>query len=422
MQSHPPSRTFALLISLVAVLRIGLSARQFPAPPIIPTKVIDLSPTLGTPSQAYGINDIGTIVGTRSVFDSIWTPFRWSTTGLHDLHFESRFCVSPGDCRALAVNNSDEVVGDWFTGGDVSSGLVWRHEEATRISAGTAYAINDATTVVGFNRVGFPGDGILSFGYRWTPASNGLDYLDSIGPSRPEESEGRAIRNDGVIAGSRGGRAVIWQPDGVVKDLGRGVVNAISDGGLAVGRSGLASGVAMAWRHDGSEIQISPADGQAFDINEAGYVVGWIDMLGEPHAFVWHEDLGLQDLGPGMAHGIDEGGNIVGWRTTDGVSRATRWQAELRVEGLFIGLETIAGRLLAGIDDSQASKAIRDISRAHDAWMDGDSKHASQRLDQALRAVVMLTRKGQLSDARATAVLSPGSTLTDRLRHEDRDR
>jgi probable HAF family extracellular repeat protein len=168
------------------------------------------------------------------------------------------------------------------------------------------------------------------------------------------------------------------------------------------------------WR-DGIPIQISPAAGEASDVNEAGYVVGTVDILGEPHAFVWHEARGLQDLGPGGARGIDEAGNIVGWRTTDLGSRATLWQAELRVEDLFIGLEAMAGRLLAGIDGSQARKALRDISRACDAWTDGDSKHASQRLEQALRAVEMLRRSGELSDVRATAVLSLGNTLAKRL-------
>jgi uncharacterized membrane protein len=415
MKSHPPPRAFALLTSLVALLSIGLSARAFPDPPVIPTNEIDLSLTIGTPSQAYGINDIGTIVGTRSVVDSIvWTPFRWSLAGLQDLSFESRFCLSPGECRALAVNNNDEVVGDWFTGGDEARGLVWLTDEATSISAGTAYAINDATAVVGFNRVAVGGQEVLSFGYRWTP-SRGLEYLDRQAPSHfAPESEARAIRNDGVMAGWREGHPVIWRPDGAITLIGSGVVNAISDRSLAVGRSGLGSGSPLAWR-DGKPIPISQADGEAFDVNEAGYVVGTIDVLGEAHAFVWHEDFELRDLGPGMAYGIDEAGNIVGWRTTDGVSRATLWQAELRVEDLFIGLETIAGRLLAGIDDSQARKALRDISRAQAAWMDGDSKHASQRLDQALRAVVTLTRKGQLSDVRATAVLSLGNMLAGRL-------
>jgi probable HAF family extracellular repeat protein len=420
MKSQPPLRVSALLISLVGLLSIGLSARQPPDPrgDQIPTTEIDLSSTLGTPSEVYGINDIGTIVGTHTVIVSVSTPpFRWSTAGLQDLSFDSRFCNRLPECHALAVNNNDEVVGDWFTGGDVARGLVWLTDEATAISSGTAYDINDSTTVVGFNVVPV-GSAPGTFGYRWTPAT-GLGYLDPGAPGFfAPDSEARAIRNDGVVAGWREGQAgrqaVIWQRDGSVTELGGGVVNAISDNSLAVGRSGLGSGHPIAWR-EGTAIQISPADGEAFDVNEAGYVVGTIDILGEAHAFVWHEARGLQDLGSGTAHGIDEAGNIVGWRTTDGVNRATRWQAELRVEDLFIGLEAIAGRLLAGIDDSQAEKALRDISRARDEWTQGDSKHASQRLTQALRAVVKLNRSGELSDVRATAVLSLGNTLLDRL-------
>jgi probable HAF family extracellular repeat protein len=206
-------------------------------------------------------------------------------------------------------------------------------------------------------------------------------------------------------------RAVVWQPDGSVTDLGFGIVNAISDRSLAVGRSSGLSGYPLAWR-DGTAIQIAPA-GEAFDVNEAGYVVGTINVLGEPHAFVWHEARGLQDLGPGEARSIDEAGDIVGWRTTDGVRRATL--TELRVEDLFIGLEAIAGRLLAAIDASQAEEALRDISRARDGWTDGDSKRARRRLRQALDAMVKLNRSGELSDVRTTAVLSLGNTLANRL-------
>jgi hypothetical protein len=67
-------------------------------------------------------------------------------------------------CRALAVNNNDEVVGDWWGDPEVPWGLVWLHDDATRISLGTAYAINDATTVtvVGFNTVCF----LCPFAYR----------------------------------------------------------------------------------------------------------------------------------------------------------------------------------------------------------------------------------------------------------------
>jgi len=434
MKSHPPRRVSALLISLGVSLSIGLTAQQLPNPPgdQIPTTENDLSSTLGTPSFAFGINDIGTIVGGHVSDSSVHTPFlpfRWSSQGLQDLKWTAppgwspRLCIdSPSYgplCRGLAVNNNDEVVGDWWGDPEVPWGLLWLHDEATEISLGTAYAVNDATTVVGFNTVCF----LCPFADRWTP-SKGREYLDPGAPSRvAPESEARAIRNDGVVAGwhcldlrpfcddFQG--AVVWQPDGSVTELGFGIINAISDRSLAVGRSSGLSGYPLTW-HNGTAIQIAPA-GEAFDVNEAGYVVGTINVLGEPHAFVWHEARGLQDLGPGEARGIDEAGNIVGWRTTDGVRRATLWQAELRVEDLFIGLEAIAGRLLAGIDGSQAEKALRDISRARDAWTNGDSKRARQRLRQALDAIVKLNRSGELSDVRATAVLSLGNMLANRL-------
>jgi hypothetical protein len=400
----------------------------------IPVKETDLSSqevldgkSLGIPSQAYAINDIGTIVGTRTSMPEpnvrMPIPFRWSSSGLQDLGVPF-LCSALESCPARAVNNYDEVAGYWWNGDTSMRGLLWRNTTtATEISRGFAYGINDATVVVGTNLVPMVSGSPLFFGYRWTPSPGDqgtLAYLDPDAPSYwAESSEARFIRNDGVVVGTRQGKAVIWQQDATVTELGSGVVNAMNDRrALAVGQS---LGSPIVWR-DGLQIWIlRGSEGEACAVNEAGYVVGWVKVLNQRHAFVWQESLGLQDLGPGEAHGIDEAGNIVGWRTTALGSQATLWQVDLSVQDLFIGLEATAGRLLVGPDRAPlawATTVLQDISTAHFAWAVGSMNSARSNLAEALKVVAdpsNIRTVADPSNTRAAAVLSLGNTLAGRL-------
>ena len=378
---------------------------------VLPVTEVDLVPPIGTPSQAFGINDIGTVVGRRSVFgtNDVWVPFAWTAaSGVHDLG-EMGFLCFGTPCDALSVNNNNEIVGAAGIR-EPPPGYLWGVGHMTAISAGPANAINDVGTIVGSHYPpSFPS--VHWQAYRWTQATGlqgfeppgGFNYFAPL-------SEARAIRNDGLVAGYRDQAAVVWQALGVFTVLGEGVVNAINDNSLAVGTSAVrGGGSAILWR-DATAIEIAPG-GEAFDVNEAGYVVG---TLGG-HAFVWHDAFGPQDLGPGTAHGIDEAGRIVGWRTTQSGNRATAWQIALRVDDLFIGLNTIASRLLTGIDTAMANEIIRNISDAWNAWRTGDPAEAHTRIEHALRIAEDLRNSGMLPDNRATALLSLGNTLMNRF-------
>jgi uncharacterized membrane protein len=372
---------------------------------------VDLLPPIGTPSRAFGINDIGTVVGRRSVFgtNDVWVPFAWTAaSGVHDLG-EAGFRCFGTPCDALAVNNNNEIVGAAGIR-EPPPGYIWGVGYLTAISAGPAKAINDVGTIVGSHYPpSFPS--VHWQASRWTQATGlqGFEPPDGFNYFAPL-SEARAIRNDGLVAGYRDEAAVVWHGPGVFTVLGQGVINAMNDESLAVGTSTVRSGgSAIVWR-DATAIEVA-SGGEAFDVNEAGYVVGATGG----HAFVWHGAFGLQDLGPGAAHGIDEAGRIVGWRTTASGDRATAWQIALRVEDLFVGLNTIAKRLLIGIDAAVTDEILRDISDAWDAWTTGEVAESYTRIDHALRTAEDLRSSGMLPDSRAAALLSLGHTLMNRF-------
>jgi hypothetical protein len=85
------------------------------------------------------------------------------------------------------------------------------------------------------------------------------------------------------------------------------------------------------------------------------------------------------------------------------------------VEDLFVGLNTIAKRLLIGIDAAVTNEILRDISDAWDAWTTGEVAESYTRIDHALRTAEDLRSSGVLPDSRATALLSLGHTLMNRF-------
>lgn len=406
---------------LCSVLSLALAAvagqEQVSIDPL-PVTEVDLSATLGIPSAAYGLNDIGSIVGTATLLpDAI--PRRYGflmshEAGLRNLGFD-------WDVLALDVNNHDEVVGARGLGTPPSAMLWRRGDEAgpwtgLAIAAGVAFAVNDATTVVGDHWTA-TGPLPVSHAFRWSPAG-GLEDVESLtGEGSPWSylaplSQARAIRDDGLMGGERGGSAVFWRATGEPTELSGRVVTAISDAGLAVGSSGTAfpgpsapeQGQPVIWR-DGGIISMSDQPGAAFDVNESGYVVGRVLVDGIPHAFVWHEARGVQDLGPGSAYAIDEAGRIAGAATgTDG-TRATLWRLELPVEHLFVGLETVARRLIAPATEGGVARRVhRTIAAAREDWSAGRVKRATVRLQQTIQAVDTLERVFGLAPARASAI------------------
>jgi probable HAF family extracellular repeat protein len=71
------------------------------------------------------------------------------------------------------------------------------------------------------------------------------------------------------------------------------------------------------------------AESGAYDINEAGQIVGWAETAeGEEHATFWHDGTTFDvDTSESLALGINQSGQIVGRvQAADAVTHAVMWQ------------------------------------------------------------------------------------------------
>lgn len=395
----------AALVVLTQRIVTARNPRFVPGPPHAePT--FDLSPIVGVGSCANALTELGTIVGIRTEF-GIVHGFSWAAdSGVVELE---------PDTSALAVNDHGEIAGQANV---TTSGLgarVWTSNGTVDVAVGAAYSLNNRTEVVGFH---FPPSTIIH-GFRWTAAS-GLEDVESLTGVTPPwsyfppSSMTRFIRADGVMAGERGGLAVLWQPDGQVSMLGSGVVNSLNDRDVAAGATSLSNGRPVVWR-GGAQTSITDAFGEATDINTAGYVVGWMMVAGERHGFLWHVRHGLQDLGPGQARNIDEIGDIAGCRGSGDDSRATVWQVPMTDAEYLVGYESLARRLLADVDPESSRTVFREIDLAQRALNHSHERVAQRHLDRALDAIGGLARSGELAADWAASLRRIGQRISRRL-------
>lgn len=398
----------AALVALAQGIGTAEKPRGGPAPrPAEPT--FDLSPVVGVGSCAHALNELGTVVGVRNQFGIVY-GFSWSAeSGLLDLE---------PDTSALAVNDHGEIAGQGNVLGSGLGARVWTSDGMMNIAVGVAYSLNNRTEVVGFH-LAPSGTVPINHGFRWTP-SGGLEDVESLTGVTPPWSyfaplsTTRFIRADGVMAGERGGLAVLWQPDGQLSELGSGVANSVNDRGVAAGATRLSDGHPVVWR-GGSPTIITEALGEARNINTAGYVVGWMMVAGERHGFVWHARHGLQDLGPGLAYDIDEVGDVAGCRGSGDDSRATVWQVGMTDTEYLVGFESLARRLLADVDAKASRRVFREIDLAQRALRHAQDKVAERHLRRAVEEVDDLAQSGALPPGWAAALQRIGRWIAGRL-------
>ena len=265
-------------------------ARAASAPAISVTAL----PSVGS-ATANGINDAGTIVGSRAEASGLSAAVKWTFTG-----------------------------GAWA---------------ATALAVGTgtsAYAINSTGTVVGADN----GRAVI-----W-PAAGGsspLDCATDVGSDRAV-----AINSSGIVGGSRGegngiGAAVVWVAGKCRVDLiglpggTWATVQAIDDAGVLSGYSdeGTHASAAVRWTPGATPNTWNAAekllDGSVAGVggaNRAGDIVGGICLGGAPpachtHAMVWpypgtftRTDLGTLGGLVSFAYGINSATEVVGMSNT----------------------------------------------------------------------------------------------------------
>jgi probable HAF family extracellular repeat protein len=164
-----------------------------------------------------------------------------------------------------------------------------------------------------------------------------------------ESSAARGINQSGDVVGQSGtaegtSHAFLWR-EGVMTDLGTlggfgsSGANSINGVGQVVGYSTspeTGENHAFLWQN-GVMTDLGTLGGawsQAFDINDAGQVVGHSRVSAEDdvavHAFLWQNgvmtDLGTLGGRTSHAQGINANGDVVGWsETVKGVTHAVQW-------------------------------------------------------------------------------------------------
>lgn len=338
------NRVIFVGVGIAGVLAVGSSAMALPPG----YTVTDLGDLGGSKSEAYAVNDDGTVVGRSTLSGSSdWRAFLWTESqGMAELD------PSQGRGCAHDVNNLDQVVG-YF--GD--RGFVWENGTTTLIEpfrpTGTsrAYGINDQEHVVGYasateiNDYGEPVSTPHVF-LRRDGVMTDLGLFDAGEPGETGVATCAINEDDTVLAvldlpaGGGVQASYVWNEGEPAVSLAYGdITNApdINDDGHVCGfymHPDTGEYVPFVWEGGGkTDLPRLAGDDAATvgAIDEGGTVVGYSRGHSEERAVVW-EDGTVTDLNSlippdsgwalELANDINEGGQIVGWGRYGGDSRA----------------------------------------------------------------------------------------------------
>jgi probable HAF family extracellular repeat protein len=299
-------------LTTITVTSEGLTAfalLQVDPPESSPFAATDLGTLGGASSEAYGINDVGEIVGWASITSGRRRAFLRTASGaMVDLG-----TLGGNSSQAEDVNNGGQVVGSAADASGRSRPFLWTpsspdHTLGAMVPLGTgegiARAINNRGQVIGRH------DGVPVI---WT-GPNVMVTLGSLGGF----SEAQGINDDGVVVGY----SFDSPTPPVVQYAVRWVPQASSDG-------------VPTWR---IEVVTDQQNSSASDVNATGDVAGSgfpCDPAQPPcyaRAYLWRgtETVPLPHLArePSGAFALSNAGDAVGWSYNDrSRQRAVLWKA-----------------------------------------------------------------------------------------------
>ncbi len=176
--------------------------------------VTDLNTLGGAYANAGSINNSNEVVGMSIYANGVTHAFRWSNDTMIDLDHPSSSSTS----YAYGINDLGQIVGTMVPFG--SQGFLWENGQLTDLSdlvggSGhtTPFAINNQGQVVGYSGSLGP---TTSQPFIW---ENGvMEDLGSL-PGRTDWGYARGINDFGEVVGSSGGHAFAWDSVSGIRDL-----------------------------------------------------------------------------------------------------------------------------------------------------------------------------------------------------------
>lgn len=223
--------------------------------------------------------------------------------------------VPTGSTQSIAtsINASGACVGRVTSPATGTAAAIWSAASQLTVlplpsgswTYNTASGINDTGTACGFVSLALVGSTPQQC-WRWTP-SGGYQMLPLLGGiaafCRDINASGQVVGSGETTAGGPA-RAVVWQVDGTITNLGTAsgatatFGAAINDAGKVVGTTN-GNGNAILWT-PGQGWRNLPDFGYkaaAFDINNAGWILGWADAMPfETVPVVWDPQGNLHDV------------------------------------------------------------------------------------------------------------------------------